>query len=601
METPVTTPRDAEFEQRVRQVERTAKKEHLKATLALEERFEKLLAEKTAQIQALQDMLSSGPEQGFSRFSSSATQLQSQLDEGAASAAAVAAAAAGRAIEVENSTGFGLPDSVLLGATAASTGPIVSSAVTLEPVGTVYEMDRVFQEPAQVRSFFRELFPWGPLDQPWRCGKHAYLELMDAFATGKHRFVHLHFRVAAVVRASLAPGARFSDSYLELLDALRTAGRPSDFDLFVLDCGGSAVVSTVVAGGAFFLLTFPPSSLAAGEAEVKPWRLARVGSRRFQMMVCGESDDAAGGGGGGGGNGGGGASNAGGSSSSTESRMLKCPIPVLEGALSVLLKMHVNLTAFPGQARYTQVPIRSKVFARVASVEGAAEFLVEHGWADDGNSKIVFQGSGKDVDRAVEALERMTNLVSRKKERTCTGLVVVEGGALHGSCMTWDEWRAGRGALYRSWLLGLAHRSRLAPVKASTRELHHFVPPDHPLRGRLRATVAKGLVQPPAITDMLFVCADNMGTDLMLRIPHGYVAVARQVREDRALVGQPEDLTSLPAPPRERGHRAEMVLCYKAGSTAARLPVSGLRMGPDAELTKVSSKQCCRSCSHDTQ
>ncbi len=42
METPVTTPRDAEFEQRVRQVERAAKKEHLKATLALEERFEKL-------------------------------------------------------------------------------------------------------------------------------------------------------------------------------------------------------------------------------------------------------------------------------------------------------------------------------------------------------------------------------------------------------------------------------------------------------------------------------------------------------------------------------------------------------------------------------
>ncbi len=562
------------MEQRLRQAERALKKEHLKATLALEERFEKILAEKTAQIHTLQDLLTN-PIQDC--MSSSATIVQSLLEERESDrgrSSSTGQRDAGRKeISVENSIGYGLPESVLLGATTSSSGPIVAGGVILEPVGTIYEMDRIFRTPADVRSFFRDMFPWGPLDQPWRAGKRAYVELMDAFSTGRHNHVHMHFRVAAVVRASLDPKARFADSYLELLDALRTAGRPSDFDLFVLDCGGPTVVSSVVAGGGLFLLTFPSASVAAGEAELKPWQLARIGSRRFQTMVMAASEREKN-------------KEDGESLSTTEARMLKCPVPVLEGALSVLLKMHVNLTAFPGQARYTQVPIRSKVFARVASVEGAAEFLVEHGWADDGNNKIVFQGSSKDVDSAVEALERMTAKVSRRKERTCTGMVIVEGGSHHGSCFTWDEWRATQASLYKSWLAGLNHRSRMVPIKLETRELHQFVPANHPLRARLRATVAKGVVQAPAVTDVLFVCCDDMGADLVLRIPHGYVAVARQVREDRSPVGEAEDLASLPQPPREKGHRKEMVLCYKMGSTAARLPVSGLRMGLDAELTK---------------
>ena len=98
-----------------------------------------------------------------------------------------------------------------------------------------------------------------------------------------------------------------------------------------------------------------------------------------------------------------------------------------------------------------------KVFGRVAAVEGAAEFLVEHGWTDDGN-KIVFQGSSQDVDKAVAALEHMTQQVARKKERSCTGLVVLDGGLYHGSCHSWDDWRAAETALYHSWASSLSHR-----------------------------------------------------------------------------------------------------------------------------------------------
>jgi hypothetical protein len=430
-ETPVTTPRDADLEQRVRQIERALKKDHLKATLALEERFEKALSEKNSQIETLQDLLSN-PEQDSALSSAKIMELQDpkKHEDGE--------------VTVERSIGFGLAEPVLLGATLTSDGPIVKGGVIVEPLGTVHEMDRVFKGPAEVRAFFREHFPWGTMDQPWRAGKRAYLELMDAFA--RHRFVHMHMRLVAVARMTLKRDAEFADSFADLLEALRTAGRPSDFDLFVLDCGGPEVVCQVIGGGGVFLLTFPPDAVDPGEAELQPWQLARVGSRRFQAIVCAASEhrskpsDGSRGG-----------------PSASEARMLKCPIPALEQALSVLLKMHVNLTAFPGQARYTQVPLRSKVFARVAAVEGAAEFLVEHGWVDDGN-KIVFQGSSSDVDNAVEALERIMQRVARKKERTCTGMVVLEAGLYNGSCHTWDEWRATQTTLYHSWIQSLNHR-----------------------------------------------------------------------------------------------------------------------------------------------
>ncbi len=462
VETPVTTPRDSDLvEQKVRLAERALKKvrfrtkkkkiffvchvsyfvwaqEHHKATLALEERFEKALAEKNSQIQMLQDMLENVSEvsEDVRRSSSRAISTGSVLHD---------------AIPVEASVGFGLPESVILGATLTSDGPIVSGSVKVEPLGTIHEMDRIFNNPFEVRSFFREHFPWGSLDQPWRAGKRAYLELMDALSSGKHRFVHMHMRLVAVARISLSKeDARFNDGFSDLLEALQTAGRPSDFDLFMLDCGGPEVVSQVVAGGGVFLLTFPADSVEPGESERKPWQLARVGARRFQMIVCAASEHRKG-------------KNAEEEPSTSESRMLKCPIPELEGALSVLLKMHVNLTAFPGQARYTQVPLRSKVFGRVAAVEGAAEFLVEHGWVDDGN-KIVFQGSSQDVDNAVAALEIMIQKVARKKERSCTGLVILEGGTYHGSCHTWDDWRATHTTLYHSWITTINHRGSVKIV-----------------------------------------------------------------------------------------------------------------------------------------
>ncbi len=90
----------------------------------------------------------------------------------------------------------------------------------------------------------------------------------------------------------------------------------------------------------------------------------------------------------------------------------------------------------------------------------------------------------------------------------------------------------------------------------------------------------------PAITDVLFVCADDLGSDLVLRLPHGFVPVLRQVREDRSPVGQMEDLASLAAPPREKGHRQEMVLCYKTGVVSTRLPISDLRMEREADLSR---------------
>jgi hypothetical protein len=228
--------------------------------LALEERFEKALAEKNSQIQMLQDMLNNAEPMSEER------------------SVIVASPPANRApsdaeIVVETSLGHGLPESVVMGATLNSNGPIVSGTVKVEPLGSMHEMDRVFSHPSEVRAFFREHFPWGSLDQPWRLGKRAYLELMDAFASGRHRFVHMHMRVVAVARLTLSNDASFLESFADLLEALRTAGRPSDFDLFLLDCGGPEVVSQVVAGGAVFLLTFPPDSFEPGEAERKPWQL----------------------------------------------------------------------------------------------------------------------------------------------------------------------------------------------------------------------------------------------------------------------------------------------------------------------------------------
>lgn len=114
--------------------------------------------------------------------------------------------------------------------------------------------------------------------------------------------------------------------------------------------------------------------------------------------------------------------------------------------------MHLNLNAYPGHAKYTGVPVRSKVFGRVAAVEGAAEFLVEHGWVDDGGPKILFQGNAADVDRAVVALERMIGVVAKKKERVCPGTVMLEGGSHHGSVFSWDEWRAADTFLYQNWI-----------------------------------------------------------------------------------------------------------------------------------------------------
>ena len=69
----------------------------------------------------------------------------------------------------------------------------------------------------------------------------------------------------------------------------------------------------------------------------------------------------------------------------------------------------------------------------------------------------------------------------------------------------------------------------MLPLKVGFRELHKFLTSDHPLKARLRATVQKGIVHAPAVTDVLFVCADDLGADLVLRLPHGYVPVLRQV------------------------------------------------------------------------
>lgn len=66
---------------------------------------------------------------------------------------------------------------------------------------------------------------------------------------------------------------------------------------------------------------------------------------------------------------------------------------------------------------------------------------------------------------------------------------------------------------------------------------------------------------------------------------------SKKVRSDRSPVGEPEDLVSLPTPPREKGHRQEMVLCYKTGSVATRLPVSNLRMAKDSDLSKGCREQ----------
>jgi hypothetical protein len=513
-----------------RQVERRLRKEFLKERLVLEERFERLLKESRSKVAMLEDVIREGG---------------GGAKDGGPKKEDV--------VDVSNCIGHGLPEHMMLGATMSSQGPIVTGGVKLDTLGTIYEIDRVFRNPAEVRVFFREHFTWGNLDQPLRAGKRVYGEILNAFETQDISCVHLQFRLASVVRASLEKGAELEDGYMELLDALRTAGRPSDFDLFVLDCGGPKVCSSLIAGGGIYLLTFPSK-------EIKPWQLARIGIRRFQSIVCADGNDD-------------GAKVKG----DAEARMIKAPRHVLEGALSVLLKMHVNLTAYPGQQRYMQVPLRSKMFARVAEVEGAAEFLVEHGWVDDGN-KILFKGTSKDVDFAVEALERMAEIVAKKKERSCTGMVILEGGSHHGSSFTWEEWKASTASLYQSWLFSVNHRSRMVPLKMDFRELHFYIPVTHPLRPRLRVTVTKGLTHAPAVTDLVFVCADNMGSDLVLRLPHGFIPVVRQIRADRSPIGEDEDLVSLPCPPREKGHRAEMVLCYKTGSIASRLPVTGLRM-----------------------
>lgn len=305
----------------------------------MEERFEKALAEKNSQIQMLQDMLT--------QVDMAAEESQVEEPQVSPPRARVNQVPVKDApITVETSVGFGLPETVVLGATRNSDGPILRGSVKVEPLGSVHEMDRVFMSPSEVRSFFREHFPWSSsLDQPWRAGKRAYLELMEAF--GKHRFVHMQMRLIAVARVSLTSDAEFAESFAELLEALQTAGRPSDFDLFVLDCGGPEAVTQVVAGGGLFLLSFPPSSVEPGEAERKPWQLARLGARRFRKIVCAASEHRS--------------NKTLDESSGSEARMMRSPLPALEGALSVLLKMHVNLTAFPGQARYTQVPLRSKV------------------------------------------------------------------------------------------------------------------------------------------------------------------------------------------------------------------------------------------------
>lgn len=59
-----------------------------------------------------------------------------------------------------------------------------------------------------------------------------------------------------------------------------------------------------------------------------------MGGRRFQSIVCAASAAP---------------SQRAQVDSDSESRMMRAPLPALESALSVLLKMHVNLTAFPGQ------------------------------------------------------------------------------------------------------------------------------------------------------------------------------------------------------------------------------------------------------------
>lgn len=545
------------MEKRLRKLERTLKKDHLKETLALEERFEKLMKEKNMQIQMLQEMLAAPDDESKSRISERfSSRIQDTLDM--------------KNVPLEDVFGSALPDSPLLGATMASQGPILSGHARVDPVGTLIEMDRLFRSTAEVKAFFRDQFAWGPLDQPLRIGKRAYQELMDAFNLSKLHCVHLHFRLVAAAKARLNPDVALAKPFEDLLDALQTAGRPSDFELFVLDCGGAEVVSQVVAGGGVFLLTFPSSP------DMLPWHLARAGRKRFISIVnAGEGKPRVREQGGG-----------------AEAKMLKCNAQVLEGALSVLLKMHVNITAYPGQVKYTQVPLRSKLFGRVAAVDGAAEFLVEHGWVDDGN-KILFQGNGADVDRAVEALERMTEVVAKRKERLCPGMIIQEGGTSHGTVITWDDWRTTSAPFYRNWLFSINHRSRMYPLKIETRELHFFIPIEHPLRQRLRTTVAKGLTFTPPITDLMFVCADDLGGDLLCRIPHGFVPILRQMRADRAVVGEDVDFVSLPSPPRISGHRTHMILCYKTGSTAARLPITNVKMELDTNLSKGDEAVRC--------
>lgn len=102
-------------------------------------------------------------------------------------------------------------------------------------------------------------------------------------------------------------------------------------------------------------------------------------------------------------------------------------------------------------------------------------------------------------------------------------------------------------------------RSLALPLKLQWRPLHALVAPNHAMRQRLRLTIGKGAVRPPPVTDLVWVCADDVG-DVALRLPHNFVP-----------------LVAL-APSRARVCDAERQFLTRCGSCASRRRRVRLRM-----------------------
>jgi hypothetical protein len=149
------------------------------------------------------------------------------------------------------------------------------------------------------------------------------------------------------------------------------------------------------------------------------------------------------------------------------------------------------------------------------------------------------------------------------------------------------------------------------------------------------------VTKPPPLTDVMWTCGDDLG-DLLLRVPHNYVPLLRYVAPQGMAQDDPEDMANFPEPPRycwhtaavafcrcrccatmlfvlwfgveygrrrvwfrgttliggrglqcrDKGHRPLMVLCYRNGSVAVRLPVTSVLMsaspGKADEVVKCS-------------